>query len=344
MNVGIVLANSAVVAGTATVEDLLAMAETADAAPGIDHVWVGDSLLAVPRFESTVLLAACAARTRRVRLGVGCLASMGLREPVTLALQWASLDVLSRGRMTLAACTGPGGGAAIDTELAAFGLTHARKVARMEEWITLLRALSGGGAVTFEGEHVQLRDYTASPAFVQRPLPIWVVANPSAAAGPKTLDRVLGRVARLGDGWMTFGSAPELLVTRLERIHAQREALGREHDPEFPVCVYVDFNVDGDERRAVADAVATSRREGRRNVTEEALRAGAAIGSVERCLEYLGRLAAAGANCVALRPVSQRPQAQLEALGELLLPHLGRLNGAQPMRTAGPAAPLKTAR
>src|SRR4051812_336140 len=296
MKVGIVLANSAVVAGTATAEDLLELAEAADAMLEIDQLWVGDSLLSVPRLESTVLLAACAARTRRVRLGVGCLASMGLREPLTLALQWASLDVLSQGRMTLAACTGPAGGGGIEAELTAFALTHAGKVARMEEWIALLREVSHGGPVTFEGEHVRLHEHTLSPAFVQRPLPIWVVANPSAAAGGKTLDRVLGRVARLGDGWMTFGSRPELLTARLERIHALREASGDAYDPDFPACVYVDANVGVDERRALADAAATSRREGRRNVTEEGLRAGAAIGSVERCLEYLGRLSEAGAN------------------------------------------------
>ena len=183
MKVGIVLANSAVVAGTATTEDLLELAEAADAMLEIDQLWVGDSLLSVPRLESTVLLAACAARTRRVRLGVGCLASMGLREPLTLALQWASLDVVSNGRMTLAACTGPGGGPAIEDELAAFGLTHRQKVSRMEEWVTLLRTLSASDAVTFEGEHVRLRDFTLRPGFVQRPLPIWMVANPSPAAG-----------------------------------------------------------------------------------------------------------------------------------------------------------------
>jgi len=49
-----------------------------------------------------------------------------------------------------------------------------------------------------------------------------LVANTSVSAGPRTLDRVLGRVARLGDGWMTFGSAPEVLRSglRVRRCHA----------------------------------------------------------------------------------------------------------------------------
>jgi alkanesulfonate monooxygenase SsuD/methylene tetrahydromethanopterin reductase-like flavin-dependent oxidoreductase (luciferase family) len=328
MTVGIVLANSAVAAGTASVEDLLGLAEAADAVPELEYVWVGDSLLSVPRFESTVLLAACAARTRRVRLGVGCLASMGLRDPITLALQWAALDVLSAGRMTLVACTGPAGGPAIEAELAAFGLTHKAKVARMEETVALIRSLSAGGPASFSGAHIQVEALELRPAFVQRPLPIWIVANPSAAAGERTLDRVLGRVARLGDGWMTFGSAPELLPPRIERIQAHREALGLARDPAFPVCAYVDVNVDDDEARALADSVTTSRQEGRRNVTEEALRHTAAIGAPERCLEYLAGLAAAGATHFAIRPLSQHPRRQLDRIAETLLPHLSAARAA----------------
>jgi len=49
---------------------------------------VGDSLFAKPRLESLVLLAAIAARTRRVRLGTCCLSTFSLRDPIFLAAQW----------------------------------------------------------------------------------------------------------------------------------------------------------------------------------------------------------------------------------------------------------------
>ena len=107
LELGIVLPDSAVVAGTATSHDLLDIAEAADARTEWDYVWVGDSLFSVPRLESVVFLSAIAARTRRNRLGIGCLASLGLREPLSFAVQWASLDVISDGRIALAACTGP---------------------------------------------------------------------------------------------------------------------------------------------------------------------------------------------------------------------------------------------
>jgi len=333
LELGIVLPNSAVVAGTATAGDLLDIAEAADARTEWDYAWVGDSLFSVPRLESVVFLSAIAARTQRMRLGIGCLASLGLREPLSFAVQWASLDVISDGRITLAACTGPGGGPAIERELALFGLSHREKVARMEDAVELLRRAGRDGRVTMRGASFAVEDLEVQPSFVQRPLPVWIVANPSSAAGPKTLERVLGRVARLGDGWMTFGSSAEVLRTRLDQLTTLRQAAGQDTSAGFPVCVYVDVNVDVDEQRALRDATQTAQREGRRNATAEALRETAAIGSPDRCLEFLAPLVEAGATNVALRPIAARPREQLDLLTEHLVPHLKALRVAAPMES-----------
>ena len=88
--------------GGATVEELVQMAEAAEESGRFDGVWVGDNLLSKPRFDYLVLLSAIAARTNRVKLGTICMASFPLRNPVQLAIQWASLDVLSGGRTILA--------------------------------------------------------------------------------------------------------------------------------------------------------------------------------------------------------------------------------------------------
>src|ERR1700728_1846222 len=89
-----------------TQRDLIEMAVLADTTPGWDHLWGPDSVLALPVYDSVVSLAACAAVTSRVRLGVACMASLGLRQPLVVAQQWANLDALSGGRMTLVACPG----------------------------------------------------------------------------------------------------------------------------------------------------------------------------------------------------------------------------------------------
>jgi alkanesulfonate monooxygenase SsuD/methylene tetrahydromethanopterin reductase-like flavin-dependent oxidoreductase (luciferase family) len=58
---------------------------------------VPDSVLALPFYDSVAFLAACAAVTTRERLGVACMASLGLRHPLVVARQWANLDALSGG-------------------------------------------------------------------------------------------------------------------------------------------------------------------------------------------------------------------------------------------------------
>jgi alkanesulfonate monooxygenase SsuD/methylene tetrahydromethanopterin reductase-like flavin-dependent oxidoreductase (luciferase family) len=79
---------------------LLALAERAEGL-GFDSVWVGDSLLARPRHDPLTLLAAVAARTRKVHLGTAVFLP-ALRNPVVLAHQLATLDQISEGRLVLA--------------------------------------------------------------------------------------------------------------------------------------------------------------------------------------------------------------------------------------------------
>jgi len=123
---------------------------------------------------------------------VGCLASLGFRHPVIVAKEWANLDALSGGRMILVACPGNATGAAVERELGVFGLTYAEKLERFEEYVDFLRLASAAdGAFDYHGKHVSVTDLELRPAFVQRPLPIWLAANPSPGAGPKTVDRVL---------------------------------------------------------------------------------------------------------------------------------------------------------
>ena len=67
---------------------------------GFDSVWVGDSLFSKPRYEPISLLSAISQRTSRVRLGTSCMVS-STRNPLYLALEWATLDVISGGRTIL---------------------------------------------------------------------------------------------------------------------------------------------------------------------------------------------------------------------------------------------------
>src|SRR5438046_9491608 len=103
---GLSLPNRGVLFGATSVDELLALSETAEASGVFDSIWVGDSLFAKPRLESLVLLSAIAARTRRVRRGTCCLSTFPLRDPIFLAAPWPALDPVSYGRMVLGACVG----------------------------------------------------------------------------------------------------------------------------------------------------------------------------------------------------------------------------------------------
>ena len=308
--------------GSHAPEAVLRIAEAADHTSLWSHVWVTDSVISLPFYDSVVLLAACAARTSRVRLGVACAASLGLRHPLIVAQQWANLDVLSGGRMTFVACPGEAAGATRAHELAAFNMDHPEKLARMEENLEFLRAVSRGGPVSFSGKYFAIDDFDLVPAFLQQPLPIWMAGNPPAGTSASRVRSVLERVARFGDGWLTFAVTPDTLAERKTALEELRASLGRTPDGEFPVCVFLNVNVNLVAHIAVDDALSMWKRQSTRNVSEDQLRQVAAIGSPEQTADFIGRLVEAGATAVAMELLSQNPLAQLEIISEYLLPLL----------------------
>ncbi len=104
---------------------------------GFDSVWVGDSLFSKPRYESMTLLAALSQRTRRVKLGTACIVTSP-RNPLYLALEWATLDVLSGGRTIFGPCAGnPEEG--VRREFEALGLDFDKRFAIFEEGLDVVR-------------------------------------------------------------------------------------------------------------------------------------------------------------------------------------------------------------
>src|ERR687886_2143213 len=169
MQFGLTLPNRGVLFGVTTPAQMLEMAEIADRSDIFQSVWVGDSLLGKPRMESIALLGGIAARTKRGRLGPACMASFPLRDPVLLAYQWASLDLLAGGRSVLVVCTGivPQEGGRIEGEL--YGLRSRDRVQRMIEWIELIKRLWTQDNVSFEGKHYRCAGVTIEPKPAARP-------------------------------------------------------------------------------------------------------------------------------------------------------------------------------
>src|SRR5215470_8642315 len=102
LSLGFTLPQRGVFFGIASWPEMMALAREVDRVAQFDSLWVGDSVMAKPRPEAIALLGALSAATSRVKLGVGCMASFALRDPIVFALQWATLDLISNGRMLLA--------------------------------------------------------------------------------------------------------------------------------------------------------------------------------------------------------------------------------------------------
>jgi alkanesulfonate monooxygenase SsuD/methylene tetrahydromethanopterin reductase-like flavin-dependent oxidoreductase (luciferase family) len=215
---GLSLSNRAVLFGWGSLNDLLDAAQMAERSGYFHGVWVGDNLLSKPRAEAIVTLSAIAARTQQVKLGTICLASFPLRDPILLAIQWASLDLLSQGRTILAVCNG---GSALDGppfahELEVMGVKSYERVGRVLEGITILRRVWSEARVTHQGKYYQFADVELLPKPVQQPLPIYMAINPKeACVDAATIDRILRRVAAHADGWQTDATPVETFACGL---------------------------------------------------------------------------------------------------------------------------------
>jgi probable F420-dependent oxidoreductase len=128
--------------------------------------------------------------TSRVRLGVGLIV-LPQRQPVLLAKQLSSIDVLSGGRLTVAV-----GAGYVEPELRAMGVSLAERGARTDEYLAVMRAL-WDAAPSFAGRFVSFSGVVQYPPPVQRPHPPIVVGGHSAAA--------YRRAVRHGSGWYGWG-------------------------------------------------------------------------------------------------------------------------------------------
>ena len=177
MNFGITLSNRGVLVGLCTARDLLALADAVEAAPLMDSVWCGDALFVNRRLDALTLLAAVAGRTERVLLGPACMGSFALRNPLVLAYEWASLDVLSNGRTRLVACAGGGAGPLWEAETSALGIAPGERRKRMLENMRVLRHLWSRDNEPFTGEYTKFSNVTLEPKPMQSPCPIWLATN-----------------------------------------------------------------------------------------------------------------------------------------------------------------------
>ncbi len=169
-----------------------------------------------PFHEPMVLFGFLAAATERLELVTGILI-LPQRQTVLVAKQAAEVDVLSRGRLRLGIGIGWN-----YVEYASLGEDFHSRGRRVEEQIEVMRQLWSQPLVTHRSAQHVIDNAGISPLPIQQPIPIWF----GGWAEP-----VLKRAARLGDGWMPAGRAPDDSVKApINRLHEYLAAAGR--DPQ----------------------------------------------------------------------------------------------------------------
>jgi alkanesulfonate monooxygenase SsuD/methylene tetrahydromethanopterin reductase-like flavin-dependent oxidoreductase (luciferase family) len=243
--------------------DLLRVWREAYTVPEIEHAWLFDHLMPIggdrqgPIFEGWTLLAALAAQTGRLRLGL-LVTSNRFRPPAVLAKIATTVDVVSGGRLEF----GIGAGSRTSVpearrEYDAHGLPYVDfgdSVDALAEACTVIKRLwTETEPFDFDGRHVQLTGAFGNPKPVQRPRPPILIAGRTA--------RVLRVVAEHADVWNIAGVDIDDAAARSALLDGYCTEIGR--DPasitrSFHLRVsYQDPAATRDAVRAAVDAAFT---------------------------------------------------------------------------------------
>jgi probable F420-dependent oxidoreductase len=186
---------------------------------GVDSIWQTDRLISSePYLESLTSLAALAGRTRRLKFGMNVL-SLGQRDPVLVAKQCATIDMLSGGRLLPAF----GVGSDRSPEWAAMNLDAKVRGAKTDEALEIIGRLWAEDKVDFAGKHYQLTGATISPKPTQSDLPMWIGGSSPAA---------IRRTARFGTGWQGGAETPAVTAQVIAAIKAALAGNGRTIDKD----------------------------------------------------------------------------------------------------------------
>ena len=263
-----------------------------------DGIWAGDHLACpAPGLDATMALAAAAATTERIPLGFSVML-LGLRHPAWTAKQLISLQLLSRGRVSL----GVGVGGEFPDEFAAAGVPLRERGARVDETLQVLGDLMTGKRVDHRGRTLALSVAPLEPALQHAP-PILIGGRGEPA---------LRRAARFGDAWLPMWLTPERLAERAERL---AELAGEQGRPRPKLALLVGVHVSDDLDAARREAA--GHLNGQYGMPLEAVERWTALGSIERVLAYLQAHVGAGVEEFVLMPLATEPLRQYERLAEV---------------------------
>ena len=169
-----------------------------------------------PFLDPLIALTAVAAHTKTLRLGTG-VNILSQANPLLLAKQAASLDVLSGGRFMLGAGIGW-----LKEEFEAMGVPFERRGARYDDYVVAMRKVWSGEVVEHQSDFINWTNFQSYPTPVQEG------GIPVIIGGSK--GKIFERIARLGDGWFAPTNDAAGLAPMLEPLKAACNDIGRDYD------------------------------------------------------------------------------------------------------------------
>jgi len=159
-------------------------------------------------------MAALAGATKRIKFGMNVV-SVGLRDPLLLAKQCATIDVLSEGRLLPAF----GVGNSRAPEWKATSLNTKGRGRRSDEGLEIISKLWSESIVDFDGEYYRYRSASIEPKPIQKNMPLWIGGSSDAA---------IRRTARFGTGWQAAFEGPDEIQVIIEAIKLALVKEGRQ--------------------------------------------------------------------------------------------------------------------
>ncbi|HEV2546510.1 MAG TPA: LLM class flavin-dependent oxidoreductase [Stellaceae bacterium] len=225
------------------VADILDEAIYAEAV-GLHSAWIGEhhfSTLGVLSCPDLVL-AQVAARTKRIRLAPA-VTVLPLHHPIRVAEQWATLDLLSGGRVDFAA------GRGYDRrEYKPFAVSFEDNQSIFEEGMALVRRLwSSDERLSHHGKHYHFDDVAITPKPVQRPIPMYVASFSQPS---------IELAGRLGSGLIVAPFAAAITFGGLQQVAELYHSTCAKHGqkPQRLMCSYFTHFADNPVQEAAARA------------------------------------------------------------------------------------------
>ena len=241
MEIGICLPHYGI---TMEPEGMRTFAERVEAL-GFDSIWATDHVI-VPKeldivykrrmLDPLTVLGYLAGVTDRVKIGSSVII-LPYRNPITLAKELASIDVLSGGRLIFGAAAGW-----MEGEFRALNAEFEQRGEVADEHLRVIRALWSSAEPSYESDRFTIRDMSFSPETVQRPHPpIWIGGRSK---------RAMRRAVELADGWHPNQLEPEGVAEGMEYMKRLAERRGRSDVPVVSIRADVSFQGPGRPGRA----------------------------------------------------------------------------------------------